>query len=192
MSNQKFQNYYRIESSRARWHNYYGGIYFITICTQNRESYFGEIKEVNGEQKMILSEIGAFAQNNLELINHHNSYAEVPLFTIMPNHVHLIVIIDGDKIPHPKRTVETFQEETFQEETFQETSLQGNTTPIQRATIMQSWLSVVVRQFKQSVTRFAKQNHLQFEWQSRFHDHIVRDLKEMNLISDYIERKYNS
>ncbi len=39
----KFQNRFRITSARAYWHDYNGGIYFITICTKNREHYFGEI-----------------------------------------------------------------------------------------------------------------------------------------------------
>jgi len=55
------------------------------------------------------------------------------------------------------------------------------------ATNKQSWLSVVIRQIKQSVTRFAKQNNIEFYWQSSFHDHIIRNQKEMDLISEYIE-----
>lgn len=39
----KFQNKYCIPSARANWHNYNGGVYFVTICTKNREHYFGEI-----------------------------------------------------------------------------------------------------------------------------------------------------
>ena len=39
----KFQNRFRIPSARAIWHDYNGGIYFVTICTKNREHYFGEI-----------------------------------------------------------------------------------------------------------------------------------------------------
>ena len=39
----KFQNRFRIPSARANWHDYNGGIYFVTICTKNREHYFGEI-----------------------------------------------------------------------------------------------------------------------------------------------------
>lgn len=46
----KFQNTYRIPSARADWHGYGGGVYFVTICTQNREHYFGEImRECYGE-----------------------------------------------------------------------------------------------------------------------------------------------
>ena len=40
---EKYQNQYRIPSARAPWHGYDGCVYFVTICTKNREHYFGEI-----------------------------------------------------------------------------------------------------------------------------------------------------
>jgi len=91
MSNEKFQNKYRIKSARAAWHDYGGGAYFITICAKNHEHYFGEIE--NGVVK--LSEIGTNVIGNLQNINYHYPYAEIPLFVVMPNHVHAIVLIDG-------------------------------------------------------------------------------------------------
>lgn len=179
MSDLKFKDKYRIPSARATWHDYDGGIYFITICTKYREHDFGEIED----GKMLLSEIGAHAQKCIEEITQHNPYAEIPLYTIMPNHLHLIVVIDSDKTPHDKRTVDV---DIMPIETFQETSLQKK-TPIEQATEMQSWLSVVIRQFKQSITRFANENNIEFAWQARFHDHIIRDNDEMNGIANYIE-----
>ncbi|MCL8006118.1 hypothetical protein M8845_01635 [Gelidibacter japonicus] len=51
----KFNNKYRIPSTRLQsWDYGNSGLYFITICTKNREHYFGDIR--NG--KMNLSEIG--------------------------------------------------------------------------------------------------------------------------------------
>lgn len=41
--------------------------------------------------------------------------------------------------------------------------------------------------FKQSVTRFATQNHISFAWQTRFHDRIIRNHDEMNLVAEYVE-----
>lgn len=41
--NKKFQNRYRIPSARAAWHDYNGGLYFVTVCTKNRKHFFGEI-----------------------------------------------------------------------------------------------------------------------------------------------------
>ena len=61
MSDDKFQHKYRIESARASWHDYDGGSYFITICTKDREHYFGEI--VDGG--MVLSDIGKYAALSL-------------------------------------------------------------------------------------------------------------------------------
>ena len=191
MSDLKYKDKYRIPSARATWHDYDGGSYFITICTKYREHDFGEIED----GKMILSEIGAHTQKCIEEISQHNPYAEIPLHVIMPNHLHLIVVIDSDKIPHDKRSVDASPVETFPEtshdktthiETFQETSLQKK-TPIERATETQSWLSVVIRQFKQSITRFANEKNIVFAWQTRFHDHIIRDNDEMNGIANYIE-----
>ncbi len=57
----KFHNKYRIPSARLQnWDYRWAGAYFITICTQNREHYFGEIE--NGE--MQLSPLGAIADVN--------------------------------------------------------------------------------------------------------------------------------
>ena len=179
MSDLKYKDKYRIPSARAAWHDYDGGSYFITICTKYREHDFGEIED----GKMLLSEIGTHTQKCIEEITQHNPYAEIPLHVIMPNHLHLIVVIDYDKTPHDKRTVDVVATPV---ESFPETSLQRK-TPIERATEMQSWLSVVLRQFKQSITRYAHEKNIDFAWQTRFHDHIIRDNDEMNGITNYIE-----
>ena len=185
-----FRNKYRNDTVRAPWHNYNGGAYFITICTKNREHFFGEISvgspqqngpTTNDEPVMHLSSIGRYTQQCIEQIPMHNPYAQVPLFVVMPDHIHLIVLIDETKIPHEKRIlshmVGTFHRDVG---TFHETSPQN-------ATQMQSWLSVVIRQFKSAVTRYARENAIPFAWQPRFHDHIIRDQTEMNRIAQYIE-----
>ena len=53
-----FQNKFRNETIRLQnWDYRWDGSYFITICTKNREHFFGEI--ING--KMNLSNIGVLA-----------------------------------------------------------------------------------------------------------------------------------
>ena len=43
---------------RAQWHNYNGGLYFVTFCTKNREHYFGEILKLeNFENHLINKDI---------------------------------------------------------------------------------------------------------------------------------------
>lgn len=79
------------KSPRATWHDYNGGRYFVTFCTKNHELYFGDV--VDG--RMELSEIGEYALQCIEKIPKINDNVAVPEFVVMPNHVHMIVIIDN-------------------------------------------------------------------------------------------------
>ena len=102
MPDNLFQHQYRIPSARANWHGYDGGEYFVTICTQNREHYFGEIvKNNNDEPEMALTSIGRFAEEQIRNVTCHYSYAEFPLWVVMPNHVHLLLQIHSDPDGHP-------------------------------------------------------------------------------------------
>jgi len=40
--------------------------------------------------------------------------------------------------------------------------------------------------FKFAVTKYCNENKLPFGWQSRFHDHIIRDKQEFHRIRNYI------
>lgn len=100
-----FQNRYRIPSARAPWHDYNGGWYFVTICTANRNHYFGEIiPDHNGINVMHLSEMGRYADAQIRNIQSHYPYCEIPIWVVMPNHIHLMVKIDGLKPPKTKIT----------------------------------------------------------------------------------------
>ena len=50
-----------------------------------------------------------------------------------------------------------------------------------------SSISVIIQQYKSSVTRLVNKNHISyFRWQSRFYEHIIRNDQSFELISDYI------
>lgn len=138
---------------RAEFHDYSGGKYFVTICTRDKEHYFGKIAD--GE--MILSSLGRHAYDAMATLHTHYSYVEVPLFVIMPNHVHAIIII-------------------------REMADAPGCIPTSRTA-----LGVVIGGYKQNVTRFARRNGIDFGWQLRYHDHIVRGIRDGNNIANYIE-----
>ena len=171
MSSDLFRNKYRIPSARATWHDYNGGAYFVTICTRDMEHYFGEI--VSGEMNM--TEIGEYVQQCIKNIPQHSTYANVPAFVVMPNHVHLIVIIDDENADSICRDV-PWRVSTF-----------GKNETMQTIANQQGRLSTMIGGFKQSVTRYANANSISFAWQTRFHDRIIRDHDEMNRIAEYIE-----
>ena len=86
--------YHERKSPRANWHEYDGGDYFVTICTKNKFHYFGEIKN----DEIILTDIGIYLKSQIDNIQNYYPFAEVLLYTIMPNHIHLIISICTDAI----------------------------------------------------------------------------------------------
>ncbi len=56
-------------------------------------------------------------------------------------------------------------------------------------------LASIIRGFKSSVTKNARFIHAYFEWQSRFHDHIIRNAESFERIQNYIAnnpKKWNT
>ncbi|MBW4542795.1 MAG: hypothetical protein KME43_27265 [Myxacorys chilensis ATA2-1-KO14] len=80
-----YKNKYRIESARKPGWDYAGnGAYFITICTQNRQHFFGNIQ--NGI--MDLSIAGEIAQKLWWEIPDRFPHVQLNAFIVMPNHIH--------------------------------------------------------------------------------------------------------
>jgi len=186
----KFQNKYRISSARAVWHDYNDGDYFITICTCGRELYFGEI--VN--DVMMLNVLGQKLNELILDIPTHNPYAEIPVYQVMPNHVHLIVCIDEIKMilsdcgadamdcTDVNGTDAACRDEACHVST--------NTKPnekMQKIADKCGLLSTAMGGMKSALTKYAHTNKIEFGWQTRFHDHIIRDGEEWNRIATYIE-----
>jgi hypothetical protein len=44
----------------------------------------------------------------------------------------------------------------------------------------------VIRGFKSSLKRYANKNNIDFAWQERFHDSIIRDEDGLNNVREYI------
>lgn len=68
------------------------GIFFVTICTQNRDCLFGKI--VDGEIR--LNNIGKLVYMWWNNISQKYQNVELDNHAIMPNHLHGIIIINDD------------------------------------------------------------------------------------------------
>ncbi len=176
---EKYHNKYRIETARLQYWNYgWNGAYFITICTQNREPYFGDI--IDG--KMELSNIGIIADILWYEIKNHTQNIDLGRFIVMPNHIHGILILndtDDNTDNNDNNTVETGHalslqqpQQTIGQKRFQN---QGKNT-----------VSSIIGGYKSAVTKHTHRLGYDFAWQTRFYDHIIRNEKSFNKISEYI------
>lgn len=107
-------------------------------------------------------------------------------FIVMPDHVHgLLWMVDTEDSSKPERRREARLANTFQE----------STSGLERP--QPGTLSTIIGAFKSAVTRrINKKRGTPGEsvWQSSFHDHIVRNRKELRCIRRYIRanpRRWN-
>ncbi len=151
----KFNNKYRIPSARLEcWDYGADAIYFVTICTNDRTHYFGEIEN----DSMHLNAAGLIANQCWLDIPKYFPYVILDAHIVMPNHVHGIVIIDNKlDIPDDDRKWKP------------------------------GTLGVIINQYKRIVTINARKTNPDFKWQTRFHDHIVRNDQSFQTIQEYIQ-----
>ena len=65
------------------------GIYFVTVCVQEKEQLFGNI----GNNEMILNDAGEMIDSIWRQIPQYYDGIEIDIFQIMPNHMHGIIKI---------------------------------------------------------------------------------------------------
>ncbi|MFT4663945.1 MAG: putative transposase [Gammaproteobacteria bacterium] len=170
----KFQNKYRIESARKpEWDYRNPGQYFITICTHEREHFFWGCS--NG--KMTLSTAGAIVQGFWFEIPKHFAHVRLGEFVVMPNHVHGVLILSemvGD--------VGTNRDAENDNDKRQSPGFYKNITPKSGS------ISTIIGSFKSICTKHIRKTFpdLNFKWQERFHDHIIRNESSYTRISNYI------
>ena len=114
--------------------------------------------EISGEE-MILNEAGIIAQNEIVNIPTHYGNIEIGESIVMPNHIHMIIYI------------------------YNLSGVRQAMTPTKSIRLQD-----VVGSYKSGVTREIrkKDEFKNFNWQRYFHDHIVRNDRALENISDYI------
>ncbi|HEV7347003.1 transposase [Telluribacter sp.] len=246
---EKFRNKYRIASARwQQWDYGWDAAYFVTICTKDRAPFFGNV--VNG--KMVLSPAGVIADVFWHEIKNHARNIELGEFVVMPNHVHGILILNGndrntdrsqvdqdkndeninipDNVDNPGGNANTpdnvdnpanngdGNDQNDQNDQNVETrhalslplslslSIPSPLPPLsspppppyspppptenigrQRFQNQgKNTISSIVGGYKSAVTKHANRLGLEMAWQSRFHDHVIRDEQSFRTISEYI------
>jgi len=154
------------KSPRLQGYDYsQSGVYFITICTYGRLHLFGDIHD----GIMNLNDLGRLVQ--IELVNLPKRWngVDVESSVVMPNHIHAMIIFVGTPFLASESQIQTDAQKRV------------------------PTLGQVVGNFKAGVTRAANQSGSIPDdaesgriWQSRYHDHIIRDEQTFNRIQQYI------
>jgi len=153
---------YRSQRRLPGWNYAAPGLYFVTICTNNRQCFFEDVAD--GE--MHLNKLGAIKKEEILKTSEIRGNVLVDSWVVMPNHIHLIIIISQiEDVLMPRRGIST-------------------ESPIH-------WtpgaLGVIINQLKGVCTgRIRSQADPHFIWQACYYDHIIRTEGDFESLRDCI------
>ncbi|PCI25169.1 hypothetical protein COB57_03070 [Candidatus Peregrinibacteria bacterium] len=148
------------QSYRLEKHDYsQNGLYFITICTKNRENIFGEIEAGT----MMHTPGGEVAKRCVQAVSEHYPDVVISDSIVMPNHIHIILKIENGMLADNKK-YHKFQK------------------------IIPRSIGVIIRGYKIGVTKwFRKNTEIYCVWQKNYYEHIITNTEEYFKISAYIK-----
>ena len=140
------------------------GVYFITICTQNRRSILSRVvgTGVLDCPQIELTQYGEIADKYIKQLNDFYEHLSVEKYVIMPNHIHLLLWLKENK-----NKTDNGQSRT------------PVPTNIERA-------NTTCSQFVSTFKRFCNKKSGENIWQSRFNDHIIRNRNDYEEHVKYI------
>ena len=66
------------------------GVYFVTICTQNKKHLLSQIVGRGLAPAVQLTDYGRIAEQQMFLLEKRFTFVEIDNYVIMPNHIHII------------------------------------------------------------------------------------------------------
>jgi len=176
------------KSTRLKNYDYSSsGWYFITICAQNRECLFGKI--INN--KMKLNKYGKIVDKKINELKKYKNIG-VDVYCIMPNHIHMIIIINSvvgaGFMPArtgfmPARTGFMPARKCDVKHSNRATTRVAPTTV---GGIIGAFKSLTTREYINGVKINNWQPFNKRIWQRNYYEHIIRDEKSLNKIREYI------
>mgnify|MGYP004487021589 CR=1 FL=1 len=110
------------------------------------------------DDEMHYSLVGGYAKHNIEQLAQHYTDVIIHSFQVMPNHIHLLLQI----LP---------SEKDIQLNAFGKTGRLG----------------VIIRGLKSAVSKWANEQNIEFGWQSRYYDTVIRHPDQYSETDYYIQ-----
>lgn len=160
---------YNRKSIRIKDYDYSNeGLYFITICTYNKEKILSKItKKVQDKDELVtieLTDIGILVEQCY--LNIINKFPNIQLhdYVIMPNHMHIVIEITKKKI----NRVDTRPTPTI-------------------ANVICAFKSITTYEITKGVKEGKYKPYKNKIWQRNYYEHIIRNEKEYLRILEYIQ-----
>ena len=186
----KFKNKYRNESHRKPgWDYSSDGHYFINLVVQHRYQVLGIVE--NG--KMILNAWGEIVLNewNKSFVMRAELFCDT--FIIMPNHLHAIVTIDNNAVNNVDLNKPVGSHGRATQRILNDKSPKWERKPKSISSFVAGFKSAINTAIDNEIDnggnlfpnlgKFNRNNHF---WQPNYHDHIIRNEKSFENISNYI------
>ena len=159
------------------------GAYFVTICTGGRRCFLSKISvgaiHESPAQWVMLTRAGKVVEAVIKMLPGRFENVFVDTYVIMPNHVHLLIRIDNERMIHEA------SQRISNERAIHESPLQVDKAPI---ATKRSLLSQVIGYLKMNSS---KQIHSfapdLVVWQRSFYDHVVRGERDYGEAWAYID-----
>ena len=178
------------------------GLYFVTICCHNMTCRFGTVDN----DEMVLNDFGQFAYDEWEKLPERYQNMFLDVFQIMPNHVHGIIALENDGCGGGVgATLADAQNNDAQNDDANDNTAGADTmvvydngaTDNNRATArvaptMKPTVGAIVGAYKSLVANKCLEIYTSCNeymgklWQRNYHEHIIRDQKSYETISEYI------
>lgn len=174
-------NIHHRRSIRLKEYDYsQAGLYFITICCNERMHRFGKIE--NGE--MVLNEFGNTAYNEWVKLTERFPHFELDVFQIMPNHMHGIILLNDIPAVGAGFTPAQINDNTNgQSPNGQSPNRQPQRSPT---------VGDIVGAYKSLVANgcleiYKQKNEMMGKlWQRNYYERIIRSQQSYQIISEYI------
>ena len=170
---------------RASWHDYEFGIYFVTICSRDKEHLFGRIFD----NTFYPTPLGSIVEKHIYRIESHYTDVQLVNYVVMPNHIHLVISLVGNPTVGTRLIASAEKNSNNQENPSNLGCLKPSPHDIATPDFHHnSRLSVVIGSFKAGVTREARTRKIASLpwWQPRFHEHIIRNTQAYERIMHYV------
>lgn len=164
------------KSIRLKGYNYsQAGLYFITICCQNRECFFGEIK--NGE--MIWNDAGKMIEKWYFELENKFSDIKCDEMIVMPNHFHCIVENVGADLRVCPNGINDIP-------ILGDNPILGEHIGSPLHTVVQWFKTMTTNEYIRGVKNLGWKPFDGKIWQRNYYEHIIRNEQSYSIISNYI------